>query len=71
VHSASYIRVRGRIEADRPEDFRMKHRILSTLALAGLPLVAGLAIAFAVSHARAGVPVAPVDAHLQARVQAR
>ena len=49
----------------------MKHRILSTLALAGLPLVAGLAIAFAVSHARADILVAPVDAHLQARVQAR
>jgi hypothetical protein len=49
----------------------MKHRILSTLALAGLPLVAGLAIAFAVSHARAGVPVAPSDAQPQARVHAR
>ncbi len=49
----------------------MKHRILSALALAGLPLVAGLAIAFAVSHARAGVPVAPTDAPPQARVHAR
>ena len=49
----------------------MKHRILSALALAGLPLVAGLAIAFAVSHARAAVPVAPADAAPQARANAR
>ena len=49
----------------------MKHRILSTLALAGLPLLAGLAIAFAVSHARAGTPVATADAQPQARVHPR
>lgn len=49
----------------------MKHRILSTLALAGLPLVAGLAIAFAVSHAHAGMPVAPADARPQAHAFAR